>query len=131
MTKEQKEQLAFINEKIDARNKKLRVVEREKEKFEDEILLPILKKKYEGKYFIYENGYSKEERWPLYCFVKKVISTRNILADTFQTTTKENSFKVNEKTGVWLLEQREITKSQYIRALKIFIKNANKLISNA
>lgn len=98
----------------------LRDIENNIDKIERMELTPILKKKYEGKYFVFDNGYNKEERWPLYIHVKKVESKFSIIADSFQTTTREFIFKINDGMTESVLGKR-ITKKQWDAAAKKFI----------
>ncbi|GIV43959.1 MAG: hypothetical protein KatS3mg035_1082 [Bacteroidia bacterium] len=92
--------------------------------------LPLLRKKYEGKYWKYDNGVDHEHRWPLYSYCKKVIDLTQGLFDTFESTKTGyeyvNIFKFNQKEFLNLC-QKEITKKEYQKALEKFQKELNKL----
>lgn len=93
--------------------------------------MPGLKKKYEGKYFKYDNGFNRQERWWLYSYCKKVVGIRDAIFDQFETTkdfSKANRFGHNETCGLFLCQQ-EITKQEYMRELKKMTAKLNKLYS--
>lgn len=78
--------------------------------------LPGLKKKYEGKYFKYDNGYSAEERWLVYSYCSKVISRHEALCEKFEQNTQgEWRFETNAHEGFWLFKE-EITEEEYDKA---------------
>jgi hypothetical protein len=91
--------------------------------------LPSLKRKYEGKYFVYDNGYNNEERWPVYVFCKKVVASNyydNFIIDSFEISPKKCEFGIGISNGDFLF-QKEITKKKYETALEDFLKAANRL----
>jgi hypothetical protein len=91
--------------------------------------LPELKRKYEGKYFVYDNGYNKEERWPVYVFCKKVVASNyydKFIIDSFEISPKKCEFGIGISNGDFLF-QKEITKKKYETALEDFLKAANRL----
>lgn len=88
--------------------------------------LPILKRKYEGKYFKYHNGFNSNEKWWMYLFVKKVNSTTEIVCDKFEENTRECEFKLNDITSERILGVK-ITKREYNAALRKFLNKANRL----
>lgn len=100
------------------------------QKMKDEALLPILKKKYGGKYWKYDNGVSKENRWWLYSHCRKVLGEYEGLFDSFESTTandNENVFKHNF-SSTFSLCQVKITKRQYEAALGRFTAKLQKII---
>lgn len=87
-------------------------------------LLPGLKKKYEGKYFKYNNGYSKKNRWWVYSYCREVVSEHEAIVDSFEFIPNDEwRFKVRSSEGLHLFQQ-EIT-------FKEFDKNAVHIVSTA
>lgn len=119
---------------LEAEEKKIRKQLREiesqidKQKLENE--LPKLRKKYEGKYWKYDNGTDSENRWWLYSYCKKVIDSSKGLFDSFESIKteydEENRFQSNQKEYFHLC-QTEITKEEYMIALNKFKEELNKL----
>lgn len=81
--------------------KQLREIESQIEKRSLENELPKLRKKYEGKYWKYDNGTDSENRWWLYSYCKKVIDSSEGLFDSFESIkteyNKEYVFKLDQK----------------------------------
>lgn len=89
--------------------------------------LPKLKKKYEGKYFKYDNGTSHTERWWLYVHVKKVLNGNgNMDAFHFQTTNDGRLIAQRESYAGDFLAQKAITKKEYDAAWAKFLKALDK-----
>lgn len=91
--------------------------------------MPELQKKYKGKYFKYNNGASRDRRWPLYSFCIDIKSDWEGIFQSFElakTNNHEAVFKTKHSSGFHLC-QREITKQEYMNALKIFQKELKKL----
>mgnify|MGYP006969382690 FL=1 len=98
----------------------------EKKKYE----IPKLKEKYEGKFFVYDNGYNEKDRWNLYVRCIEVTEDGTVLADQFQTDVYGKSdFKVNDKAIGKHIFQTEITAAEYYEALADFKVKVNKLIT--
>lgn len=89
--------------------------------------LPGLKKKYEGKYFKFNNGYNSQERWWLYVHVREIKSRGHFLVSRFETTTDGKSEFGTQIEYSTSLFQVPITKFQYAVALKKFRQQLNKL----
>lgn len=89
--------------------------------------LPGLKKKYEGKYFRYNNGYNATDRWWLYVHVREVKARGHFLVSRFETTTDGKSEFGTMMEYSTSLMQSPITKRQYEKALKNFRNQINKL----
>lgn len=89
--------------------------------------LPGLKKKYEGKYFKYNNGYNATDRWWLYVHVREVKTRGHFLVSRFETTCDGKSEFATMKEYSTSLMQVPITKAQYNAALKKFRQQLNKL----
>lgn len=115
-----KEQLDKINKK---RNKIIDLIEIQELKEK----LPVLKKKYEGKYFKCKNCYSAGEEWYLYSHCVKIIDSHRGLVNSFQTTIFEKSEFETRDTFHDSLFEIEITKKEYQKALADFKKRLNKL----
>jgi hypothetical protein len=81
--------------------------------------LPKLKKKYEGKFWKYKNSSGSEDKWWLYSHCRKVVDERGGMFDSFETTTYQSNFKINNEDYYHLCEV-EITKEEYQKALADF-----------
>lgn len=113
LIKNQKERNALRDQLDDLQNKQL---------------LPVLKKKFEGKYFKYRNSYSSDNRWYLYSYCKSALSTAEFLCETFECDPYgEWSFHTDKKTGVFLF-QEEISQKEYDKAAIDFISAAYEII---
>lgn len=96
-------------------------------KREWEVELPKLQKKYEGKFFKYENN-DGTEKWFIYTYCKSVKDNNYFLGVSFeQNVIRINKFSINKELGYYLCET-EITKIEYGNALFKFKKEFNKLI---
>lgn len=99
------------------------------EDIKDKELLPDLKKKYEGKYWKYRNSAGGDtDKWWLYSYCKEVKSVYNFIYVCFEITPYTHEFKINETCGDFLC-QIQITKAEYNRAAKSFIKKAQKILT--
>lgn len=87
--------------------------------------LPGLKKKYEGKFFRYNNGYNATNRWWIYVHVVEVKARGHFLIARFETTTDGKSEFGTYKEYSTSLMQSPITKRQYYSALNNFKKQLN------
>lgn len=103
-------------------------LEAQVDELQDKIELPKLKKKLEGKYFKYNNGYDKERRWWLYHKVIRVRGIHHIIVDSFETEAngKSNFQHGDELHGTATLGS-PITKMEYNAALKRFKDKLNNL----
>jgi hypothetical protein len=115
-----KEQLDKINKE---RNQIIDLIEKQ----ELEKKLPILKKKYEGKYFKCKNSYSASDEWYLYSHCAKITNLHEALVNSFQTTSLGKSKFETRDTYYDSLFEIEITKKEYQKALADFKKRLNKL----
>jgi hypothetical protein len=113
---------------VKRRTRELLVLERKLEKRQMLSELPKLKRKYEGRYFKYDNGYDHETRWYVYVLCKKVLPKDycQFIIDSFQITPKDCRFSVGVEEHDFYL-QTEITKEEYETALEDFLKAANRL----
>src|ERR1051325_877672 len=92
-------------------------------------VLPSLKKKYKGKYFIYDNGYNLEQRWPVYIYCHEVKSEYEAIVDAFELIPDEGwRIKIKKPEGLHLL-QKEITRKEYEKNAHIAIAEIQKLLS--
>lgn len=97
------------------------------ETLEDEKLIPALRKKYEGRVFKYENGYSADVRWPVYVWCHKIKSPHEAIVTTFQLIPNEGwRFSIKSTEGIFML-QTEITSTDYHQAACEILAAANKI----
>lgn len=84
------------------------------EKEKNEVISPILRERFEGKYWKYSNGMDC-----VYSYCKKVISEREAIFDYLGTVNSENTVivKRNAEHELYLCE-RQITRARYIEALQ-------------
>lgn len=125
-----KNHLQQLQEKEKKIHSQLRNVRDEIEEISNKIKLPVLRKKYEGKYFKYHNGTSNENCWPLYSHCKKVISVHFAIANQFETPTNSFhgfQFQINKETSYTLFET-EITKEEYDKAAICFFIDCKQLL---
>lgn len=96
------------------------------ERLKNKIELPRLIKKYEGKYFKYKNSYGRDDSWNLYSYCEKVAGGERAIVHQFQTDIRGKcEFEIGNTH--FHLFQTEITKAEYLRALKQFKARCNKL----
>lgn len=95
--------------------------------------IPSLRKKYEGKYFKFDNGTSDYNRWWLYVFCRKVKSDMYGMFDEFQVTHGvvgrdriQHEFVHNQENSLCICAH-EITKEEYLSELKKFKAPLEKL----
>ena len=87
--------------------------------------MPILRKKYEGKCFKYENS-DGNGKWPIYSFCEKVIDDSMAKVHSFESGPNGHyEFKIGQT--FFFLFQTEIRKSAYNKALRRFKDNAAQL----
>lgn len=117
--------------------KELNKIQEEKFEFLINEAYPKIKAKYEGKYFVYDNGYNAEARWPLYISIGVVnkedlyVSGEQVLCNlkgiSFQTDTYgEVSIKTKYKTYGHLME-KEISEHVFNTAWNKMIDALNQL----
>jgi len=109
--------------------KQLQEINNEIEDYNLKKEIPMLKKKYEGKYWKYDNGCSAENRWWLYSFCRKVTGTDQGFFDSFETTNanyRQNNFNYNEEQFFHLC-QIEISKEEYLKQFNLFQGRLKKL----
>lgn len=116
----------LLRQKLVSKEKEARKLRWAFEEAENKKLLPGLKKKYEGKYFKYDNGYNSNDRWWLYVHCKGVKSVNKFVVNNFQTTPHSFEFKLNENSYEHLC-QVPITRAEYTRQLKKFLQKASTL----
>ncbi len=97
---------------------------------EDRIRLPKMKRKYEGKYFKFDNGFNNEDRWANYAYCRKVKDRNYGIFDSFESQHGGNDnphiFHVNQERTYGLCQTR-ITKGEYEQALWNFLENILKM----
>jgi hypothetical protein len=81
--------------------------------------LPKLRKKYEGKFWKYQNSCSGDQKWWLYSYCRKVEDEREAVFDTFESTPYTREFKSKDR-GFFHLCEKEISKEEYLSELKNF-----------
>lgn len=97
---------------------------------------PIFKKKYEGKYFKYDNGYNREQRWTMYTKVveikpEHIYDTRGNEVTScyngwnFQTDTNGQITISCEKNGYAHSLQKEISEKEFNEAWNKMIEKIN------
>ena len=125
------ETLKQLSAKRKKASKILAIIDCKIDDLKEKKLIPKLKKKYEGKYWKYNNGTSNEERWWLYSFCRTVVSDWRALTDSFEMTTANNDERVfiHNKEQSFHLFQTEITKEEYMNQLQIFLNELKKLAS--
>jgi len=126
MKKETKLLLSQLEEKQAKQQRALTLTRHKIDDIKENELLPELKKKYEGKYWKYDNCYNASDRWWLYSYCKEVKNTYSYSFVSFETTPNGSEFKIND--GGSHLCQIQITKAEYNRAAKSFLKQANKIV---
>lgn len=128
-TKNQKQlELETLKKQLCVLDKKYRAMRDNIEQMEGDLQLPALKKKYEGKYFRYNNGYNAQDRWNLYSHCIEVKFFREFICNSFETDSNGKSeFKVGAKEFSTTLFQTPIAKRQYLAALKKFKAKLSKL----
>lgn len=89
--------------------------------------LPVLRKRYEGKYYTFTNS-GGGKTWLLYVYCRKVINTHFQVAvvDMFETTPQGCELKVKTNGGEYLF-QTPITKRKWDRALRAFKQRVERL----
>jgi hypothetical protein len=104
-------------------------VEALRDKIEDIELaqrLPALRQQYEGKYFIFKED-DPDDSFVKYVHCKHLIDEHDGIFDAFWINNEHYVFTSNNKEeGCWYC-QTEITKEEYITALKSFLEKANNL----
>jgi hypothetical protein len=94
---------------------------------EDELAVPGLKEKFEGKYFRYHNTQGGDEKWFIYSHVRQVVSANRGIIDTFQIAPLSAEFSVCRNMGFVVLGE-EISELEYKNAAIEFIKHVQKLL---
>lgn len=116
-----------IETKVDIAQTNIHKLRRKLENLKLKKELPALEKEYNDTYWVYENGYSREDRWPLYYHCIKVISVGEAIANCFEIKAHSgNDFEVNKSTYLSSF-QTKITKAKYLTAKKRFLKLAQLL----
>ena len=90
--------------------------------------LPKLKRKYEGKFWKYENSTGADEKWWLYSYCRKVEDERGGNFDQFEVKPYNCEFTINDH-GYFHLCQIEITKEEYLEAVEQFRQNVDALLN--
>ena len=87
--------------------------------------MPGLRKKYEGRYFKYENG-NGNGHWPIFSYCEKVIDGSMAKVHSFETS-RNGKYEFTIGDTFFFLFQVEIRKSVYDKALKRFKANVVRL----
>lgn len=88
--------------------------------------LPLLKKKYEGKYFKYRNSYGSDEEWWLYTYCIEVLANSSFKVISFQKTSL-GKIEIEEKEGSDYLFAHEITMVEFKQAWANITRNVNSM----
>jgi len=120
MKKETKLLLAKLEKRQQKQHHILGNIRHQIEEIKEKELLPDLKRKYEGKYWKYNNGYNNEERWWIYSYCIEVKGEHDFCVVTFESSPNGCEFKTHDR-GSYLC-QIQITKSEYTKAAKAFYK---------
>ena len=97
-------------------------------KVEFETRLPDLKELYQDKYWKYKNLYGGGHKgWWLYSYCIKITSLNTATFNRFESNPVEHTFRIPDESIGFHLCQIEITKEEYMKALKKFLSTANKL----
>jgi hypothetical protein len=101
-------------ERLLSKNQKERNVLRDQlDELQQQKVLPTLKRKFEGKFFSYDNGFNDKERWLIYCYCHEITSTSWAVVDHFQFVPGEGwRFSIRSQEAHHLL-QTEITSIAY------------------
>jgi lipoate-protein ligase A len=128
-TKSQKQlELATLKKQYAILQKKYIAMRDNIDQMESDIEPPQLKKKYEGKYFKYNNGYNAEDRWWLYSHCKVVKAVREYVSNRFETDSYGKcEFAHDMKEYGTTSFQIEISKREYNAALRKFKAKLNNL----
>ena len=114
-----------LKEQISQKQQEIRELHWTIEKFEAKELLPVIKQRYEGKYWKYENGFNKEEHWFLYSYCHEVTDANWGIFTRFEINTcGECEHKVKQVDGLHLCAT-EITKDEFMAEFKKFIDPIN------
>lgn len=90
---------------------------------EDKVRVPSLKKKYEGKFFKYNNGINHEVKWWLYSFCIKVTDDAEFIIDSFEiceANDNQHIFQTLQQVSHSHLFQTEISSIEYSNELVKF-----------
>ncbi len=109
-----------LEQETERANSIYRALRNRLDKLNDKEQLPILKKKYEGKYFKYKDSFGTNEYWWAYFKCIKVNGIYNYRANAFQSIPGKNEFEINRHLSGPIMFQTEITRNEYKRALKKF-----------
>lgn len=101
-------------------------LDRRIERLENEQKIPELKKKYEGKYFVYNNSCSPQQQWPMYVHCIRVVDFNFCICSTFETAPDSCAFTVNKRMHYHNC-QRQISKKVYDAALRKFKRQLEKI----
>jgi hypothetical protein len=128
-TKSQKQlELETLKKQLCILDKKYIAMRDNIDQMEADLQLPALKKKYEGKYFRYNNGYNAEDRWWLYSHCKEVKGLHAFVSDRFEIDSYGKcEFAYNAKECGISSFAIPITKREYYSALKKFKAKLNNL----
>jgi len=112
-----KKTLKQLKAEVDAISKeKIKLLD-EIEKIESIKIIPKIKAKYEGKFWVFDNGTCKEDRWPLYSYCHSVIDQREGIFDSFEIRDQGvRELNIRHQSYFFLCE-KEITKEEYMKAM--------------
>jgi len=121
------EQSKVLEERIEKHKTAIRKLSWKLDEIHNNKTIPALKKKYEGTYWKYNNGYNGNDRWYLYAYCHSVSNVNFFVFDTFQTDVHgEVSIEFKKQSGSHLF-QTKITKAEYHRELNKVIRKVNNL----
>lgn len=90
--------------------------------------LPKLKKKYEGKYFKYQNAFSSNDNWFIYVYCEEVLDIQEARAQWFELDPYGKwTFEIGQKTFFHLFQQ-EITQKEFDKAAIEFVAAAQTIM---
>jgi hypothetical protein len=128
MTPKKKTELQELIEELQMLYLERMELEEQIEAIRDRDELPKLKRRFERKYFKYNNGYNSEDRWWLYSHCKEVKGLRNFIVDKFETDIRgESTFQLSAEEFSTTGFQKQITKREYNTALRKFKAKLNNL----
>jgi hypothetical protein len=91
-------------------------------------VLPGLKRKYQGRYFKYDNGYSSENRWPVYSYCREVMSEHRASCVSFENDPMRGwTFDISKETDLFLF-QTEITREEFDQAAREMVSFATSIV---
>lgn len=106
------------------------------DKIELENALPDLKRKYEGKYFVFQDSYSGGNKWNMYIYCKKITGINHFTGIFFQimpgyeNNSSEILINVEKSHFISSFLRNPISKKTFIRELKKFEKQTFNILNS-